>query len=87
MYDGYLCFDKDVFIEVPRWEHRDFLGKDISVAWLRLHNPYKYDMTTAIREAKRKLAKKNNPFDIIDCKAVIDILRQIKKLIDLDGRR
>lgn len=79
MYEGFLVYNTDVWIQVPRWEHRAQLWgyKKIKSGWLHLHNPYKEDLKTAIREVKRKFAKKNNPLDIIDCKATIDILRQL----------
>lgn len=77
MYDGYFCYGEDIILEVPRWEHRLWGDKKVEKVWLKFYHPYKNDLTTAIRETKQKFAKKNNPLDIIDAKAAIDILRQL----------
>ena len=80
VYQGYSCRGGDVFIEVPARENRE-LEPDMLSLWLKFVQPFEYDEKTMTRQLKQILNKSNNPFDIIDYKGIIDILRQLRGTI------
>ena len=77
VYLGYYCYSGDVYIEIPRWEHRA-TQEGITSLWLKFYNPYELEHDLMVKTIKQKFAKRDNPFDIIDYKGVIHVLRQLK---------
>ena len=80
IYQGYLCIGGDVFIEVPAREGRE-LEPDMLSLWLKFYQPFEHDEITMTRQLKQILNKPNNPFDIIDYKGIIEILRQFRPIV------
>ena len=84
-YTGYLCDKKNVLIEIPNWERRpyyeDMADKKIKSVWMRIQLPYNREWIETVREVKKKIIKRDNPFDVYDYKGVIDILQQLRNFI------
>jgi hypothetical protein len=55
--------------------------KKIKSVWMRIQLPYNREWIETVREVKKKIVKKDNPFDVYDYKGIIDILQQLRNFI------